>query len=254
MEHLIVTGIVTRTVDYKENDRILTIFTREQGRVDARARGCRRAKSPLLPACQPCVYGEFQLFQMGGDKVTVDQCDVRESFFAIREDVERFAAAASMLSVVQSAIQPGDPNEKLFSLLYHGLTFLCYGQSHPVDMAICVLVRALDCIGFCPAITHCGVCGRDLRAMDGLRFSPASGGAVCESCAAVGGRSIKPLALEALRRMLLLEDGEMDRVKLPPQLRLELIRHLEEYCAYILEREQKSMKMLREFARKELQA
>ena len=55
-----VTGIVTRYVNYRESDRILSIFTIEQGRVDAKARGCRRPTSPLLPAAQPFVYGEFE--------------------------------------------------------------------------------------------------------------------------------------------------------------------------------------------------
>lgn len=41
-------GIVTRYADYKDNDRMLTLFTYEQGLVSCAARGCRRAKSPLM--------------------------------------------------------------------------------------------------------------------------------------------------------------------------------------------------------------
>ena len=95
--HTSVTGIVTRYVDYKENDRIITIFSREQGRVDARARGCRKAKSPLLPGCQPFVFGEFQLFLHKEDKAVVNQCEVKENFYHIREDVERLSAGVGML-------------------------------------------------------------------------------------------------------------------------------------------------------------
>ena len=46
-------GMVIRTVDYRDNDRILTLFTAEQGRVDAKARNCRKATSPLLACTQP---------------------------------------------------------------------------------------------------------------------------------------------------------------------------------------------------------
>ena len=57
------TGIVTRYVNYSENDRIISIFTIEQGRIDAKARGCRKPTSPLLPVAQPFVFGEFELYQ-----------------------------------------------------------------------------------------------------------------------------------------------------------------------------------------------
>ena len=50
MADLTLRGMVIRTVDYRDNDRILTLFTAEQGRVDAKARNCRKATSPLL-AC-----------------------------------------------------------------------------------------------------------------------------------------------------------------------------------------------------------
>ena len=62
MADLTLRGMVIRTVDYRDNDRILTLFTAEQGRVDAKARNCRKATSPLLACAQPFVYGEDQLF------------------------------------------------------------------------------------------------------------------------------------------------------------------------------------------------
>ena len=52
-------GIVTRYANYRENDRILSIFTIQHGRLDAKARGCRKPQSPLVNACQPFVFGQF---------------------------------------------------------------------------------------------------------------------------------------------------------------------------------------------------
>ena len=89
-----VTGIVTRYVDYKENDRILSIFTLERGRIDANARGCRRPKSPLLPAAQPFVYGEFELF-VSKDRAAVNQVNIQEPFFPLRE-VGRYASESGI--------------------------------------------------------------------------------------------------------------------------------------------------------------
>ncbi len=61
-QHLRVHGIVMRYANYRDNDRMLTIFTKESGRLDAKANGCRRPNSPLLPCSQPFVYGEFLVY------------------------------------------------------------------------------------------------------------------------------------------------------------------------------------------------
>lgn len=153
------TGIVTRYVNYRENDRILSIFTIDHGRIDAKARGCRRPASPLLPAAQPFVYGEFELFA-GRDKYTVNQCAVEESFFPIREDIDRFAVGSAMLQLAHEAVQEREPNRPLFSLLYHALSFLAYAEPlDPVDLFLCYLLRYLNTIGYCPAVTSCAAAG-----------------------------------------------------------------------------------------------
>lgn len=214
------TGIVTRYVNYSENDRILSIFTIEYGRIDAKARGCRRPTSPLLPAAQPFAFGEFELFQ-SKDKYTVNQCAVQESFFSIREDFGRFAIGSAMLQLAHEAAQEREPNRPLFSLLYHALSFLAYAQTEPMDLFLCFLLRFLNVTGYCPTITACARCGRDLRADAHVYVSTPAGGAVCAACA-IGAREITKTSLEAVRRMLLLQDEEMQRVRLTDSLREEL--------------------------------
>lgn len=214
-------GIVTRYTNYRENDRILSIFTIDRGRIDAKARGCRRPASPLLPIAQPFVYGEFELFA-SKDKYTVNQATVTESFFPIREDILRYAVASSMLQLVHEAAQEGEPNAPLFSLLYYSLSYLAYGEVDPHDLMLCFLARYLNAIGYCPAITVCGQCGRDIRGDAHVYYAHKAGGAVCAACS-IGAKEVSKLSLEAIRRMLLLEDDQMQRVKLNENLREELM-------------------------------
>lgn len=225
-------GLVIRTVDYRDNDRILTLFTAENGRVDAKARNCRKATSPLLACAQVFTYGEYQLFSRGG-KYVVDQGEVLESFYPLREDVGRFAAASLCASLCLEGVQAEEGSEAIFSLLYHTLSFLTYGDNDPGDLAACFLIRFLSLAGFRPAITHCAVCGRDLREDPVIRFLPDRGGAVCAACSPVG-RRIGKTALEAMRRMLLLDDDQLGRVKLREPLRAELLSHLIPYAKLYL--------------------
>ena len=246
MAFLVVTGIVTRYANYRESDRILTLFTQEMGRVDAKARGCRKAKSPLLACSQPFVYGAFQLYA-AKERYIVDQCEIREAFYPLREDMDRFAAGSLMLALSNQAAQEHQPNPELFSLLYHGLSFLCYGENPPVDLALCFVTRYLAAAGVSPAVTSCARCGADLRTYARLRFSPQAGGALCPNCGGEGA-AVSSLTLEAMRRMLLMEDANMGRVRLPEQVRGELLEVLDRACAALLDRE-KPLLALRELLR-----
>lgn len=236
MAFLKVTGIVTRYVNYKDHDRILSIFTAERGRIDARARGCRRPKSPLLACAQPFVYGEFQFYE-SKERYTIDQCDVRETFYPLREDMDKLASGYAMLALTQAVVQEAEGNPALFSSLYHALSFLCYTDNHPLDISLCFMLRFLANNGFCPTITNCAGCGRDLRSDAQHCFSRQSGGALCSECAQ--GKAAQPvssLTLEAMRRMLLLEDADMQRVKLPEKTREELLKLLVDYVEYTLDK------------------
>ena len=225
-------GIVTRYVNYRESDRILSIFTIDKGRIDAKARGCRKPKSPLVNVCQPFVFGEFEIFS-GKERNTINDCEIKETFYPIREDYERFSIGSVMLRLCHDAAMENEPNEALFSLLYHSLSFLAYGQSDPKDLFCCFLVRFLDAIGYRPAVTVCAQCGRDIRSDAVVRFTPR-GGAACNACSQYG-EPISKTALEGMRRMLIMENAEMDKVKLSERIRKEILRHLTEYTAVSLE-------------------
>ena len=234
-------GIVTRYANYRESDRILSIFTIEHGRLEAKARGCRKPQSPLVNVCQPFVFGQFEIYT-GKEKATINACEVKETFYPIREDYERFSVGSAMLRLCHDAAPENEPNEALFSLLYHALSFLAYGKSNPQDLFCCFLLRFLNTIGYRPSITTCAQCGRDIKNDAIVRFSPR-GGAICAACA-LQGEPVSKTALEGMRRMLLLEDAEMDRVKLSDAIRAEIFRALTAYTEASLEFGARAMQIL----------
>ena len=242
MPVLVVSGIVTRYTNYKENDRILTILTSGSGRIDCKARGCRKPTSPLLPCSETFVYGDFELYASGGKNV-LNACTVRETFFPIRQDIMRFAAGTSMLQLCSETAQENEDSGELFLLLYHALSFLSYGKSEPKDLFCCFLIRFLDLIGFRPAITSCAGCGRDLRKEKALCFSPERGGALCAECSK-GDRRVPAVVLEAMRRMLVMPLEEIDRVRLPGDTGNVILQLLSEYTCHMLEYGPKALSFL----------
>ena len=210
-------GIVTRYADYKDNDRMLTLFTYEQGLVSCAARGCRRAKSPLMGASELFVSGEFVLFS-ANDKLTLDSAEISEHYYPLRP---------------------------LFTLLRYALAYTAYAEVNPTDMAICFALKCLMALGYRPSITECALCSKDLRRQSSAAFSARFGGALCDSCArAISAQDISPLSLEAMRRMLIMKDSEINRVVLPEKQRAELKQAVNSFAEFALEKKFRAIDMI----------
>lgn len=235
-------AMVTGYADYRDNDRMLTLFSADRGRIDCKARNCRKPTAPLLACSQPFVYGEFELF-INNDRATVNSCDILETFYPLREDVDRFMTASAVTQLCNSVIEHESSDEQLFSLLYHTLSFLSYTDSEPKDLLVTFMLHFLDHAGYRPSLTRCAVCRRDIRQDAVLFFSEDAGGAVCSACAS-GAKPVTKLALEAMRRILLLSHDELTRVVLKDDLRRELSHILRNFCAKLLGANDRAVSLL----------
>jgi DNA repair protein RecO (recombination protein O) len=239
-------AIVTGYTDYRDNDRILTLFSAERGRIDCKARNCRKPTAPLLACAQPFVFGEFEIF-FNSDRATVNGCEIRESFYPLREDVDRFMTASAATQLCNSVIERESADAQLFSLLYHILSFLAYTEYNPKDLLIAFLLHYLDHAGYRPSLTRCAICRRDIRQDAALYYSAEAGGVICAACPH-GGRQVSKLALEAMRRMLLLSHDELTRVVLQEPLQKELYAILRNSAAKMLGESDKAVSLLDQIA------
>ncbi len=241
-------AIVARCANYGESDRMLTLITPGCGRMDVSSRGCRKPKSKLLACSQPFCFGEYVLSEFGG-RFTVAQCDLRESFYDLRLDLDRLESAAQACAVCAENLQEGQQNEEMFSLCYHMLSFLCYGESSPADLMLCFTAKLLSVLGYGPTTVRCALCGAST--FSGGRFH-AGYSALCAKCAErMGGEAVAPLTLEALRRMIALPDRDMGKVVLPAGVRGELAAILPAYYEAHLERRFKPAEFLQRLVREE---
>ncbi len=109
--HAVVNGLVIRSVDYKESDKILTVLTDRLGKLTVSARGARRRGSRLLSAVQLFAYSEMTLFEYGG-RYRLDEAETREQFAGLRRDLDGAALAAYLADVLGTEaegapLQPG---------------------------------------------------------------------------------------------------------------------------------------------------
>jgi len=195
-------GIVLRYANYRDHDRMLTLLTPEQGKVDALLRGCRRPKSPMLPVGELFVHGEFVLYR-SGERYTVTSCAIADAFYPLRMDTDRLVCATYLLGLCQAAAQPAQPAGDLYDLLLRGVFRLAYcTNEEPHDVTAAFLLMFANTIGYRPRLEHCVHCGVSLDTVCGALLDIPAGGLVCDRCAAGSACRLRPDQLAWVRRIL----------------------------------------------------
>lgn len=193
MPQIVTNAVVLRRADYRENDRMLTLFSPTLGRIDALCRGCRRQKSPLMAASEVFCAGEYVLYT-AGDRMTVVSCTVQDTFYPIRNDFERLAHGMYCLELCGAAVQPDEENERLFLLLLRSLAHLAYSEKIAPHRVTAVFLMGLtSLIGFRPHVGRCAKCAMPIAPIVPpgkdedtpiAYFSPEHGGVLCTGCGA----------------------------------------------------------------------
>lgn len=189
MAQLTTSAIVLRRADYRDNDRMLTLFSPTLGRIDALCRGCRRQKSPLMAAAELFCTGEYVLYQ-SRERTTVVSCTVSDTFYPLRGDYERLSHGLYALELCAAAVQPAQENERLFLLLLRSLAHLSYGDVPARRVTAVFLMGMTSLLGFRPQVGRCARCGRPI-VLNGLAdeetaaaFYGEAGGVLCLACGA----------------------------------------------------------------------
>ena len=170
-------GVVLRTWKLGEADRIVTIMTRNNGKIRCVAKGVRKTQSRFGSRLEATSHIQVQLYRGRGDLDTLTQVETVDRFLPLRENLELFAGASSMLEAIDNVGQDREPNEALYVMLCRALHTLTVSTSHLVVAGF--FLKLLIQEGFSPAVDVCARCGET----NGLGwFSVADGGTTCERC------------------------------------------------------------------------
>ena len=196
------TVIVLHTTNYREADRMLTLFSPVHGRLEAIARGCRRPKSPLLNAAEIFALGDYELYEKNG-RHTVVSASLIETFYPLRNDYDRLTVGTYLLGLCNAVVQSGQSAQNLFMLLLHTLSRLTFTDQEWRPLLCGFLIHFAQDQGIQPRLRHCIRCGQAIAEEDNCFFDSISGGAVCRSCHVQGDQAIsaaqRRFLMEALR-------------------------------------------------------
>jgi len=208
-------GIVLRTQQLGEADRIVTVLARRTGRVRAVGKGVRRTKSRFGARLEPFTHVDLQL-HTGRSLDYITQAEtIRAYGEPLSADYPRYTSGTAMLETAERFTPvEKEPALRQFLLLVGGLRALGEGAHDPRLVLDAFLLRSLAVAGYAPALAECALCGAaDLAAGGGAAGAPAAGGSrafaiaagglTCRSCRLAGAAtpSVHTIALmDALLR------------------------------------------------------
>ena len=193
-------AIVLRTQKLGEADRIITLLTREHGRVRAVARGVRKTSSRWGSRLEPFTHVDLQIAE-GRTLDVVTQAETRAPYGSgLGGDYERYTAGTAMLETAERlASEDKQPMLQQFLLLVGGLRAMATGEHAASQVLDSYLLRSLAVAGYAPSFDHCVRCGDE---GPHKWFNPSAGGVMCVDCRLPGSATPAPATVAVLGALL----------------------------------------------------
>lgn len=219
-------GIVIRTTDYGETNKIVTLYTREFGKVGVMARGAKKPNSRLAAVTQLFTYGQY-LFQASTGLGGLQQGEMISSMRAIREDIFLTAHASYIVDLTDKVTEDREPNPFLFELLLQTLNYMNEGYDLEILTNIYEM-KMLNAQGLYPILDRCVNCG---SAEGDYNFSIKEGGILCHRCFEQDPYRIKtsPGTVRLLRLFYLLDLNRLGNISVKPETKAELKKVISAY-------------------------
>lgn len=169
-------AIVIRSVDYKDNDRILTLLTADSGKVTMGIKGVRKNGAKLRFASEPFCFAEY-VYSAGKDRNTVISASLYDGFYPLREDIQKYYCACSVAEVSNDMALENDGGEMFFNAV-EAIKKICYGDEK--EALVTFLIRAAAYAGIALDLSCCNVCGKQIDGKSRVNFG--TGRFSCREC------------------------------------------------------------------------
>jgi len=225
-------SIILKTMDYKEADKIVSVFSEGAGKISAVARGIKKPKSSLRACVQPFCHS-LLYYRQGKDMDLITQGRLIDFYGNTREDISGMLHAVYIMELLDKALMDRMPLKNLYQHTLQVLDFIDQFGINPLVIRQYEL-QLLVCLGYSPGLNTCVSCGNPQVSA----FDLAQGGIVCSDClknsATVHNISAETLAI--LRLSLHAGPVTLSRVKASASSQQQLETLLEAYLEYYLER------------------
>lgn len=239
-----VDAIVLRSVNMREADQLLTLFSLEHGKIRVAAHGACKPTSKKRGAVQPFSYTRF-LLRQGRELDSVSQCESLELFWELRQQLKKLSYAIYLTEMVDALIMPGETQKEIFWLLLNILRLLENNDNDAELLTRFFELKLVNYLGYQPSMDICAVCQGPLN-NGRLGFCPAAGGFLCSVCAHKEPHLFwcHRGTVELLKLFLRWPPAKLRKIKVNTESRKEMQLIMQKHLEYHLEHQAKSVRFL----------
>jgi DNA repair protein RecO (recombination protein O) len=209
-------GIVLRRIDYGEADRILTVLTREHGKIGVIARGVRKAPGRMAPHTDLFARSSMQIARGRGQLEVLTQAQ-RVGPALPSSDARRIACASLCAELADRVLEGDHPLEPaIYELVADALAACADAARDPRAAVAWFARRMIDRLGYAPELTVCASCATPLEERPAV-FSAAGGGLLCPRCGPSDPGAVD-CSVRVIKVLRVIAAGDAD---LYPRLRLD---------------------------------
>lgn len=240
-------ALVLKQFDLGESDRLITLYTREKGKLKAVARGARKGNKSRSGLVLPFSYHNFTLYQ-GKSLAKINHIESIAMNSNLREDLDYMAYASVVSEYVERAGLEDEADQALFSLLAVILEKMNQAaKSELLFYFIIFKAKLLLLLGVKPEIENCTVCGEKVNLNSSTPLSVEEGGSICKNCFNDNQYKYDLFSLNEMRALYKITFAEISKLKSAQfsEAILEKINDLtEKFLIYHLDLKPKSLSFL----------
>lgn len=234
-------GVVIKTQDYRENDKLVWLYSDEFGKITSIARGAKRSKSKFLSITLPLCYGEYAVFK-GKGLFNIQEGKIINSFQGLLDNLEKLTYSSYICELIDIVLLEGERNEILFKDF---ITTLYLLNTDALDNEL--LIRAFElkilrATGYGFALDNCVSCKKKINVSNYISIT--SFGGVCEECNKEHGLYISKGTYNALRYLLNTPTDKIYKLNLSKDIKKEIEKINTAIIATNYSRKPKSLEML----------
>lgn len=231
MESIKTRGLIIKSSDYGENNRIIKIFTSDLGIISASVYGAHSKKKGLGASCRVFLWGDIMLKETGG-RYRADEIIIKEGFYPLCEDIVKLSVASYFAELVSVFLGEYNPDESVLKLILNTLFAMCYnGITEKRAKTVFELRLAMEA-GYMPQTDRCSVCG----ASENLEYFDAEeSGMLCSLCRRNGSIKVSKGTAKAIKYIFTAGEKQIFSFRVNDEIEDELSAVAEKYISQKLD-------------------
>ncbi|GAB6149264.1 MULTISPECIES: DNA repair protein RecO [Clostridium] len=241
-------ALVLKTQDYKENDKLVWLFTEKIGKVCAIAKGAKKSKSKFIASTQTFCFGEYVLYR-GKSLYSINEVEIIDSFQSLLSDMDTITYGSYFCELILIALEQEQSDRELFKDFIKSFYFL---KNQAMDLEILARtfeLKLLKATGYGFDFEKCCICGKRINKTNYLSIQYYGG--VCDNCEKTGGFKISYAAYGVLKFLYKTSIENAHIISVSNEIKEEVYKVLDMFISQSYSKKPKSLEIFNYLKRSE---